>query len=216
MPDIFVSSLKKEMPKKKMEIKKTAAEVTLPKKLEIAFKAFSASPAGVYFETQRTDEKIVLLLRRHWVTNFHWLFLSLVFMLAPTVIFPALSFFKVFSFIPVRFQTISLLIFYTLIFTYIFISYLNWYFNVYILTDRRVIDIDFYNLLYKEVSSCDIDKIQDVTYQVSGVFKIFFDYGTVFIQTAGEEKNLEFEMIPRPALVVKKLTELIENYKKWI
>lgn len=202
------------MSKKKTIVKETVIQATLPQKVSSAFKAFTALPSDIRFETQEADEKIILLLRRHWVTNLHWLVLGVIFILAPTVIFPALSFLRVFNFIPGPFQMVALIGFYVFIFTYIFISYLSWYFNVYILTDRRVIDVDFYNLLYKEVSSCEINKIQDVTYQVNGAFKIFFDYGTVFIQTAGEEKNLEFEMVPKPALVVKKLTELIEKNTK--
>ena len=52
-------------------------------------------------------------------------------------------------------------------------------FNVYIVTDERIIDIDFYNLIYKEVSDANIDKIQDVTYKMGGVVRTLFNYGDV-------------------------------------
>jgi len=93
--------------------------------------------------------------------------------------------------------------------SFIWFNLLNWYFNVGIVTNRRVIDIDFYAVLYREITVARLDKIQDITVKSGGYFEGFFNYGTIFIQTAGTEANIEFADIPRPAEVVQMIEKLL-------
>jgi hypothetical protein len=64
-------------------------------------------------------------------------------------------------------------------------GFLRWYFDVFVVTDERIIDIDFNNLIYKNITSTKIDNIEDVTYNVSGAIQSLFNFGQVLIQTAG-------------------------------
>lgn len=224
MRDIFVFPAKEELkpaktdsssPDKKQDVRtkpeEKARKINLLKEMKTAFSAFAVSPKDVHFENQEDGENMLLLLRRHWVTNIHWLAASLLMILAPSIIFPTLSFLKFLKFFPFKFQLVFLVAWYILTFSYVFVSFINWYFNVYIITNHRVIDVDFYNLLYKEISACSIEKIQDVTYKVGGTIGVLFDFGNIYIQTAGEEENIEFELVPKPALIVKRLTGLMEH-----
>ena len=77
------------------------------------------------------------------------------------------------------------------------------------MTNKRVVDIDWVNLLYRQVSEAQLEKIQDVTYKMSGILDSFFNFGSVFIQTAGPDPNFEFESVPNPDLVVRKINELL-------
>lgn len=194
MPDIFIS--KKEQ--------KNEPEITGLDKTINPLSAFAPGPAGVRFENQEEEEKIVLLLRMHWLTNVPWVILAIILLLAPLV----LRFFPLISFLPPRYQLASLILWYLLLAAFVFERFLTWFFNVYIITDERIVDIDFYNLLYKEVSDAKIDKIQDITYKMGGAIRAIFNFGDVFIQTAGTELNFEFRAVPRPDRVVKILQEL--------
>lgn len=168
------------------------------------FTAFAVSPAEVSFETQERDEQVVAFLRMHLITNVPWLFLTLLFILAPLV----LRFFPLIDFLPFRFQLMSIIMWYLLVTAFVFEKFLAWVFNVYIITDERIVDIDFHNLLYKEVSETKIDKIQDVTFKMGGVIRTIFNYGDVLIQTAGTELKFEFHAVPKPDQVTKILQEL--------
>lgn len=96
------------------------------------------------------------------------------------------------------------------ILSYIWFSFLNWYFNVGIVTSRRVIDIDFDSVLYKEVTSARLDKIEDMTVKTGGYLESLFDYGTIFIQTAAtSESNVEFTNAPHPTDVIEAINKLI-------
>lgn len=166
--------------------------------------AFALLPKGVNFETKNKGEKVVLLLRRHPLTNLRWVFLGLLMVLAPLV----LGSFPILDFLPSNFKFISVLGWYMISVAFIFENFLSWFFNVNIVTDERIIDIDFVNLIYKEISDADIDKIQDVTVKVGGVVQTIFNYGDVYIQTASERPRFEFLSVPKPEEVAKILQEL--------
>lgn len=166
--------------------------------------AFVARPKKLSFETQFDGEEIILLLRRHWITNLGWILLTVIMAIAPVtlVTFPLLSF------LPARFQFVSILMWYLITIAFAFEKFLTWYFNVYIITDERIVDVDFYNLVYKEVSDAELEKVEDVTMTMGGVIQTIFNYGDVFVQTAAEKREFEFELVPNPTLIVQVLQRL--------
>lgn len=166
---------------------------------------FAVWPVGVKFESQDPKEEVLLMLRRHFITNVPWIFGFVAMILAPLT----LSFFPVMDFLPDRFKTITLLFWYLFSVGFALEQFLSWYFNVYIVTDERVVDVDFYNLIYKEVSSTKIDKIEDVTYVTGGALRSLLNFGTVTVQTSAEKREFEFEDVPHPEKVTGFLNEMI-------
>jgi len=100
------------------------------------------------------------------------------------------------------------IIWYLLLIAHIYESFITWFYHVFIVTDERIIDINFYNLVYKEVSEAKIDNIEDVTYRQGGVVRAMFNYGDVVMQTAAEKQEFMIESAPQPNRVVKILNEL--------
>jgi uncharacterized membrane protein YdbT with pleckstrin-like domain len=119
-----------------------------------------------------------------------------------------LSSFPLLSFLPENFQFIAILAWYMLTVAYVFESFLDWFFSVFIITDERMFDVDFVNLIYREISEANLDQIQDVTVKMGGVVRTIFNYGDILIQTASEVPNIEFEAVPHPDQVAKVLREL--------
>ncbi|PIU03498.1 hypothetical protein COT44_03570 [Candidatus Shapirobacteria bacterium CG08_land_8_20_14_0_20_39_18] len=173
-------------------------------KLPIRVDNLTLNPIGLNFETRDDTEEVVLLLRRHVITNIPWIIIAIIMLFAPLV----LSFFPLLSFLPLRFQFMATIIWYLLTTAFIFENFLSWYFNVYLVTNERIIDYDFFNLLYKNTSDAELNKIQDINVQMGGLSQTLFNYGTVLIETAGEIPNLEFDLVPNPAYVVKVIREL--------
>lgn len=214
MADLYIADKQgKGKKKKKKEEKKVTEKPQAPEaeleelkheKTTNPLASFVARPLGVRFETQESEEEIILLLRKHWITNVRWLFLAAVLLLAPV----SLKFLPLLPSLPVRFQVFALILWYLLVIAFILEQFLTWFFNVNIITDERLIDIDFYNLLYKQVTEAKIDKIQDITMRMGGAIRTLFNFGDVLVQTAGAEPNLEFEAVPKPDRVVRALQEL--------
>ena len=218
MPDIYIAAKKdsrinsaitkkkkKPSSRKKLDrLAKSLAKIGV-KPTNNSLSAFVALPKKVSFEAQEKKEKIVLLLRRHWSTNIFLWFLILVMTLLPFILtvlpFP--------SFLPFRFRLIIIIMWYLFVLGIAFEKFLSWFFNVFIITDGRVIDVDFFSLVYSEISQAKIDKIQDITYKGGGLLRAVFNYGDVFIQTAGKIQQIEFESVPQPDKIVQVLNELM-------
>lgn len=209
MPDIFINP-----PEEKKE-----AETPTPRSFEPEHKfkkhkapghihnplaAYCYLPDNVNFETRESEEEVILFLRQHPITLVPKALIAVLMILAPSI----LSIFPILSFLPASFQLIAVLGWYLITTAFILESFLTWFFNVYLITDERIVDIDFYNLIYKEVSDANIDKIQDVTYKMGGVVRTVFNYGDVLIQTASEVPNFEFLAVPMPDKVATVLQEL--------
>lgn len=158
----------------------------------------------IKFETYEQGEKVVLLLRSHPFTQIGWILYSIFLFLFLLIMNPFISGFLK----PPQLFMVNIM---SLVFiaAYVWFSFLNWYFNVGIVTNKRIIDIDFSGILYKEVTVARQDKIEDITIKSGGYFEAFFDYGVIFIQTAGMETNIEFHDVPRPSEAVKIINNLL-------
>lgn len=176
-----------------------------------ALSSYIFRPTGITFETQETQETILLFLRQHPITNLGWLLGTFVLMLLPWVLTPIIVGIRLIpENMPKGYFVVIPLLWYLGTVGYAFTNFLHWYYNVYIVTDERVVDIDWISLMYKQISSAQLDKIQDVTYKQGGILDSFFDYGNVLIQTAGTDPNFEFESVPKPAKVVQQINHIIE------
>ena len=173
------------------------------------FAAYMVKPK-VRFETQDREEKVVLLLRRHFITNLGWLSTT-IFLLVVPLFWGYVPFFHLF---PERFQIVLMILWYLVAVAFFLEHFLSWYFNVQLITDERIVDVDFYSLLYKEVSDTKIENVQDVTFVMGGALRALLNYGTVYIQTAGERREFDFEDVPHPNRVAKIINELLLEEEK--
>jgi membrane protein YdbS with pleckstrin-like domain len=171
---------------------------------------FQAFPKGVTFHGREKDEDIVLVVRSHWIIYAPFLLAALVVMSLPLVFEMMLSTF-----------TESTVLFLALFFSCLTISltigiyaFVRWFYNVNIITDKRIIDLDFTSIVSHSLAEARISKIEDVTHKQTGVVGSVFDIGTVYFQTAGATPEIEFDNIPRPRDVQKIVYQLLESKRK--
>lgn len=162
------------------------------------------------FEERDEEEKIILVARPHWFTNVSWILMTILLVIAPSL----LKFVPLINSIPEKYLSIGMLMWYLVTFAFAFEKFLSWYFDVFIITDERVIDIDFNNLLNKKFSEAKISMIQDTTSEVKGVSQTLFNYGTVFVQTAAEIPEITLETVPNPEKIIKVLQVLRQEEEK--
>jgi uncharacterized membrane protein YdbT with pleckstrin-like domain len=145
-------------------------------------------------------EQIIMVVRRHWFNVLQNL-LSVLIMAA----FLVTSFF----YLPLLFPTLSqnagsgLFLFGETVFAMViwivfFLILIDYYFDVWIVTTRRIINVEQKGLFSREVSELKLEKIQDISTEVLGVIPTFLNYGDVFIQTAGEQERFLFRRVPDP------------------
>lgn len=169
------------------------------------FHAFCIRPR-VRFEEQQENEEVILILRAHPITQISWIFISLFLLAAPLLLaFILISILSITQFIFVNF------FWYSFVFSYVFINIIDWVFNVGIVTNQRVLDIDFNLILNKEITASPLEDTTDITAKSNGFSPALFDYGDVYIQTPGLHQNIEFLRVPKPSSVVKIINELMRQ-----
>jgi hypothetical protein len=173
-------------------------------------------PQIAHFETQAPGEEVILLLRAHGITNVAWVVATVLLALLGFVAF--LSSFWIPAELNLPFDSLDyalfLIIWWLLLSGFALQRYLAWYFNVNMVTNQKIVDVDFLHLFYKQISETSLENVQDITHRTVGFLQNHFDYGDVIIQTAGEMQNFEFHGIPDPDGVQKRILELSRAYKK--
>lgn len=166
-----------------------------------------------HFQGQRNSEVILRVIHRHWfniVSHFVLVFLITFLIFASFLVFPFLfpetdrpELERLFLF----FQSTFLL----LLWLYSFLVWIDYYFDVWIITSERVINIEQKGLFSREVSELKFSRIQDVTSIVTGMLPTMLNYGDVDIQTAAEEEHFLFRQVPDPFQVKDLLMERLRN-----
>lgn len=222
MPDIFVAHSKKKnsAPRKDKEsFEKTFHKpVPLPIIESVAkttrsvhlFTSYREDPDDITFQNQDENEKILLFIRKDFITNLTWIIAGTFLFLVPLLIIPVLIYFHIPLFVlPQKYIFFISIFYYLFVTTFIFVSFITWYFNIDIITEKRVIDINFEGVVYKDVAATKLTLVQDVSYTQAGVIRTVFNYGDVLIQTAGTIDNFILEAVPRPEDAVHVVEDLI-------
>lgn len=182
----------------------------IPKSVKMHFyTTFAHMPSGITFQDQEPGELILLLLRRHFVTNVPWITFVILLSILPFTLFPFILAFFPFPLPSPNVLLLLLAFYYLLIFGIALLNFTLWYFQVGLVTSIRIIDVDINGILYRQVSEARDDDIQDVSYEQIGFVRSLFNYGDVLIQTSGSIQNVEFDRVPRPSVVSRTIADLI-------
>lgn len=212
MPDLFVAKTAREDKKEKPHVPEMSAPgmVTIQKREMHPFATFHIFPEGIIFENQEKDEVIYLMVRRHLVTNLPWVASSVFFALLPIVVFLIQTTgIYIFPEISFSYLLVAVLFYYLILFGYSLVNLVSWFYNIGIVTQLRIIDIDLNSIQHKHISATILSDIVDVSYSQKGFLQSFFDYGDVRLQTEGFTENFEFFKIPHPAKASDIISDLI-------
>ena len=162
-------------------------------------------------------EEVLLLLRRDLSVIFLIIVRFVVMGLAPL-----LARWYVITFFPdllVDSATRPLLIllmfiFYLFLWLFFYRAFIDYYLDVWIVTNHRILNIELEGLFNRIVSEQKLFRIQDVTTEQRGFLAHFLDYGDVFIQTAGTKERFVFEQVSSANSVAHQIVQLVAWHKK--
>lgn len=139
------------------------------------------------------NEKIVTVIRKHWLVVTTEIFGFFVAMIAPLilVVFFELS--------PLRNllqgidnqSLIDVLSFFYFFWVFIwwigiFSVWTNYYLDEWIVTNQRIVTVEQKRLFHREIGSLRMDTIQNVSVEVPGFVATMFKIGNLMVETAGE------------------------------
>ena len=167
--------------------------------LKPMFSAYIERPTNYRFAGQDPNEKILLLLRAHPIINLGWIVAAALLFFVPFFLPDILRFFDLDpGKIPPTYGILFLIINYLLVLIIVFEGFLHWYFNVYIVTEKNIIDVDFHSVLFKNIDVAPLRNIEETSSSMGGIMNSIFHYGDVFIQTAGATKNIDLHAVCKP------------------
>ena len=168
-------------------------------------------------EEGKNQESLVIFLRRHWISLFTQIIPIFSITLLILLAYFFVNFFDLkqtmgeFGWQMVNFiVTLACLLLWVLF----FVVFLDYYLDVWIVTNERIIDIRQKGLFRREISELPLDNVQDLTTEIIGVIPTLYDFGDLYIQTAGKRERFIFLSIPHPERIRDVILLLSEKEKE--
>lgn len=160
------------------------------------------------------NEENIFFLRPHWFALLPLIIGFAVILVLPIAVWLGLQIINPGFFEIPGYEALYVLgasIFFLFSWLFLFQNFIDYFLDIWIVTTHRIIDITQHGLFGRTTAELMLDRVQDVTSEVKGFIPTIFDYGTIFIQTAGERERFVFERIPRPVHISKRILELAQQ-----
>ena len=97
----------------------------------------------------------------------------------------------------------------------LFLVWTDYYLDLWIVTDRRIIAIDQRGLFKRIIASFRFERLQDINIDIDGFIATFLDFGTLRAQTAGHSDEFNIRGVPDPrgikAIIIAASDKLMAN-----
>lgn len=161
----------------------------------------------------RPNEKIIAVYRRHLAV--------LILEIAPIFIFLLIIISGAFSlviFSPDNWLVLTPLILFSSIFfahlfwIALFIMLADFFLDVWVLTDQRIIAVEQKGLFSRTVSECALSKIQDTSVDTHGFLATILRFGNLTVRTASEHQDFIFKQMASPMIVSEEIARIAKKY----
>jgi hypothetical protein len=140
------------------------------------------------------NERIILVVHHHWWNLLKEVFGVICLLVAPIILIPIASIFIGQSGVDTSkigaavgfFGAVWVLV----CWQFLFVRWTDFYFDVWIITNRRIIDMDLKGLFNVEIGSMlDHDHIQEIGTHSVGLIQNLLNFGDILVQTAATKRS---------------------------
>lgn len=166
----------------------------------------------------KSYEHIVNVVRRHGVTFLPYIFLFLILICIPVVAYFLFEAAFTNTLQGPAATPILILIgssYYLALALFFYSFFVEFYLDYWILTNDRLVDVRQISLFARTVAEVDLYQIQDVSSEVKGLFPTIFNYGNVYLQTAGPVPKFILMNVPAPDRLRQQILDLSSEDKKF-
>jgi len=149
--------------------------------------------------TFEEGEQIVKIVRRHYLVIIPMIMSLMFAALAPLLFYTFITS----GFVPLeagaisaiqniftKWKTFGYSLWLLLLWVIFFIEWTDYYLDLWIITSKRIIDVEQKGFFHREITSFRYEQIQDITVETRGLVETFFKFGTLQIQTAGHSRDI--------------------------
>ncbi len=152
-------------------------------------------------------EHIEHAIRRHWFVMLFPIISSIILIVIPLL---SLWFFVRFEPLVEFFGQISFsaevgwaasafyLVWLVLVLVFLFVQWTEYYLDVWLVTNRRLIDVNQHSVFNRSVKSLRFERVQDITVEVRGILATLLRFGDVHVQTAGATREIIIKQVREP------------------
>lgn len=167
----------------------------------------------------KEGERVVSVVRHHWFVLFREVFGLAILFLAPFFVIPIAfgiavqggSLPTMPGGVVIFFASLWTLVIWNLLFA----RWTDYYYDIWIITNRRVVDIDQRGLFQRSTATLlTLDHIQDLEAGLNGIIGNLLNFGNVTIQTAAAKREFIIEEVTDPNGVVRIIEEAQREHKK--
>jgi len=168
-------------------------------------------------------EEIIKVVRRHYLVMIPVILMILVLAMLPLTIYAIL----IADFLPldpsiknfvedffVRWKSFGYSVWLLLLWIFFFIEWTDYYLDLWVITNRRIVDVEQKGFFHREVTSFSFGQIQDITVETHGLVETLLKFGTLHIQTAGHNREIVIRDAHHPEKARSLILELQQKSKE--
>ncbi|MEK9132322.1 MAG: hypothetical protein AAB606_01255 [Patescibacteria group bacterium] len=167
------------------------------------------------FKGQHKHETVLCFTRRHWIVLLPYIIGSLLIMAG--LFYLAISTFRtdMADFIsPIAYKVVAGAV--IAVITYylhrFFVRFLNYYLQIIIVTNFRVIELDITLFFNNNRDSIDLPEIQDVVIRQEGILKTLLNFGELIITLSSVNASKSLYYVPNPEYFFRKINKTKREY----
>lgn len=144
-------------------------------------------------------EQIIKVIRRHYLVLVPDIFVLVLLAMLPLGLYE----FFISDFLPFgieakdfvvdlfeRWKGFGYSIWLLMLWIFFFVEWTDYYLDLWVITDRRIIDVEQKGFFHRDVTSFNFSQIQDITVETRGFIETMFRFGTLHVQTAGHNREI--------------------------
>ena len=167
---------------------------------------------------QKSYERIIYLLHRSPVTFvpvvlFFILLLVLPMVLGLLIKLTGITWFD--SQIGFTFITLFASLYLMSVGLFFYSYFVTFYLDMWVITNDRLVDVRQVSLFSRTIAEVDLYQIQDVTSEVNGIFASIFNFGNIYLQTAGPMPRFVLYNVVNPHRLRQIILDLAADDKKY-
>lgn len=147
----------------------------------------------------QSDERVIQLVRKHWLYLWPRAVLMVLFALVPvSLIAFALSWAGQYDGIVAKIFWIVAAVWMLYWFARILLNWYRYHNDIWVITNQRIVDSLKTTPFSHRLSTADLVNVQDMTVERNGILHTMFNYGNIICQTAATGGDFTLVGIPRP------------------
>ena len=134
------------------------------------------------FPGQRKNESVFIFLRRHFLAYLPFAAIFIIMIVVGIIMYAVVYNSSFFVGAVYNIGVIGANTFLLAAVSFAFVALLDFYFDVHIVTDTRIVDIDQNRLFHRQIDELSLEDVEDVSVILKGFLGTVFSYGSVEIK----------------------------------